>query len=111
MKIDWLPPSSRYYGLETRTYVTAEGLEIPYIPRRLLPDPARLAVIAEHSVVQGERPDTVAAATLGDPELFWRLCDGNRVLQPEELTAQPGRQLRITLPENVPGMPAGEFNG
>ena len=111
MKIDWLPPSSRYYGLETRVYVTSDGVEVPYFPRRLLPDPARLAAIAEHLVMQGERPDTVAAQTLGDPELFWRLCDGNRVLQPEELTAKPGRRLRITLPENVPGMLGGGFHG
>ena len=111
MKIDWLPPSSRYYGLDTRTYVDADGVEVPYFPRRLLPDPDRLAQIDQHVVQQGERPDTIAAHALGDPELFWRLCDGNRVMQPEELTATLGRQLRITLPENVPGMPGGGFHG
>ena len=111
MKIDWLPQSSRYYGMETRVHVTTDGVEIPYFPRRLLPDPARLAATAEYVVMQGERPDTVAAQTLGDPELFWRLCDGNRVMQPEELTAKAGRRLRITLPENVPGMPGDGFNG
>jgi hypothetical protein len=107
VKIDWLPTSSRYYGMETRTYVTADGVEVPYFPRRLLPDPARLAVVDTHVVLEGERPDTVAASSLGDPELFWRLCDGNLVLRPEELTARAGRRLRVTLPENVPGMPGG----
>jgi hypothetical protein len=111
VKIDWLPPSSRYYGLETRTYVTQDGVEVPYFPRRLLPDPARLASIAEHVVEQGERPDTLAAQTLGDSELFWRLCDGNRVMHPDELTAEPGRHVRITLPENVPGSLGGGFHG
>ncbi|MEO8576154.1 MAG: LysM domain-containing protein [Gemmatimonadales bacterium] len=111
MKIDWLAPSSRYYGLETRTYVTPDGIDVPYFPRRILPDPARLAVIGEHTVVQNERPDTVAAQVFGDPELFWRLCDGNYVLQPEELTVRLGRRLRVTLPENMPGMPNGVPNG
>lgn len=111
MKIDWLPPSSRYFGLDTRTFVTPDGVEVPYIPRRILPDPARLADLDEHVVAQGERLDTIAARTLGDPELFWRLCDGNRVLRPEDLTARIGRRLRVTLPENMPGMPGGGFNG
>lgn len=111
MKIDWLSPSSRYYGLETRTYVTPDGVEVPYFPRRILPDPARLAVIGEHTVVAGERPDSVAAQEFGDPELFWRLCDGNYVLQPEELTARLARRLRVTLPENMPGMGSGTPNG
>jgi hypothetical protein len=110
MKIDWLLPSSRYYGMETRTYVTPGGLEVPCFPRRILPDPARLAEIDEHAVVQGERPDTVATQVFGDPLLFWRLCDGNYVLQPEELTARIGRRLRVTLPENMPAMPNGVLN-
>jgi hypothetical protein len=111
MKIDWLPPTSRYYGLDTLTYVTQDGIEVPYFPRRLLPDPARLVQVDEHVVRQGERPDTVAAEALGDPELFWRLCDGNRVLRPEELTERIGRGLRITLPPDVPGTPDTGFHG
>ena len=107
MKIDWLSPSSRYYGLETRTYITPDGVEVPYFPRRILPDPARLAVIGEHAVAESERPDTVAAQVFGDPGLFWRLCDGNYVMQPEELTRRIGRKLRVTLPEGVPGTPTG----
>lgn len=110
MKIDWLPPSSRYYGLETRTYVTPDGVEVPYFPRRILPDPARLAAIDQHTVVQGERPDTIASAVFGDPLVFWRLCDGNYVLQPEELIARIGHTLRVTLPENMPGMPNGALS-
>ena len=105
MKIDWLAPSSRYYGLETRTHVAPNGDETPYFPRRFLPDPNRLALLNEHTVVQGERPDTIAAQELADPELFWRLCDANPVLRPEELTERLGRRLRVTLPANMPGMP------
>jgi hypothetical protein len=103
--MDSLPVSSRYYGIEIATLVTPDQQEIVYLRRRFLPDPDRLALIGEHVVTQAERPDHVAAAELGDPELFWRLCDGNPVLRPEELTERVGRRLRITLPESMPGMP------
>ena len=42
-------------------------------------------------------------AYLGDPEQFWRLCDANGAMRPDELTETVGRRLRITLPEGVPG--------
>jgi len=43
--------------------------------------------------------------TLGDPELFWRVCDANRAMRPDELTETIGRRLRITLPEGIPATP------
>jgi gamma-glutamyltranspeptidase/glutathione hydrolase len=45
------------------------------------------------------------AQYLGDPEQFWRLCDANAAMHPEELTDAIGRTLRITLPEGIPGAP------
>jgi hypothetical protein len=62
-----------------------------------------LTETAQHTVVQGERLDHIAAARLGDPEVFWQICDANAAMQPEELTATPGRRLRITLPPPAPG--------
>ena len=44
------------------------------------------------------------ARYLGDPEQFWRLCDANAALRPDELM-EVGRWLRITLPEGIPGIP------
>jgi hypothetical protein len=40
---------------------------------------------------------------LADAEQWWRIADANPVLDPAELTAEPGRTLRITLSEGVPG--------
>ena len=60
-------------------------------------------MLQEHTVTQGERPDLVAARYLGDPEQYWRLCDGNPVLHPRELTETPGRRIRVTLPPDIPG--------
>jgi hypothetical protein len=64
-----------------------------------VPDPAGMTIIAEHVVTQGERLDNITARYLADPELFWRLCDANPVLRPDELTARIGRRLRIPLPQ------------
>jgi len=36
-------------------------------------------------------------------DLFWRLCDANRAVQPAELTAEVGETIDITLPEGIAG--------
>ena len=95
--------SSRYYGIETDTLVLPQGKTIIYLQRRFVPPPERFQVLQEHTVVQGDRLDNLAAQYLGDPTLFWRLCDANRAMRPEELTETPGRTLRITLPEGITG--------
>jgi hypothetical protein len=97
-------PSSRYAGIETAK-IEIDGETISYVRRRFLPQPESVAVIAEHTVTQGERLDHIAARYLGDPELFWRICDANRAGRPQELTETVGRRLVITLPEGVPGIP------
>jgi hypothetical protein len=96
------PPTSRYFGLATATLVTADGKSVIYLTRRFLPSADQFALLQLHTVIQGERPDHIAARYLGDPEAFWRLCDANNVMRPEELTETIGRQLRITLPQGVP---------
>jgi hypothetical protein len=97
------PPTSRYHGLETGTWQGADGRTIVYVRRRFVPPPERFALLQEHTVVEGDRLDNLAAQYLGDPELFWRLCDANAVLHPDEITQPVGQTLRITLPEGMPG--------
>jgi hypothetical protein len=99
------PPASRYNGIETTTIETAEGKVIIHLRRRFVPPPERFALLQEHVVVQGERLDNITAEYLGDPEQFWRVCDANGAMLPDELTETAGRRLRITLPEGVPGIP------
>ena len=53
---------------------------------------------AEVTVVEGDRLDTIAARTLGDPEQYWRICDANIASNPPTLTAEPGRVLRVPVP-------------
>jgi hypothetical protein len=101
------PATSRYFGIRTSQLTLADGTVASYLQRRFVPPMERFATLSEHSVIQGERLDNLAARYLGDPEQFWRLCDANGVLRPRELIDPPGQRIRITLPEGVPGAPQG----
>jgi hypothetical protein len=95
-------PNSRYYGLPTKTMTTADGRTLTYLARRFVPQADRFALLKEHAVVQGDRLDNLAAKHLGDPEQYWRICDANNAIRPDELIETIGRRLRITLPEGIP---------
>lgn len=99
------PETSRYSEIETAKWLTAEGKSIVHIRRRFVPAAERFELLLEHSVEQGDRLDNVTANYLGDPEQFWRVCDANNAMQPDELTATIGAAIRITLPEGIPGAP------
>lgn len=91
--------TSRYAAIETATYTTEDGRQLVFVRRRFLPPAAPAVVLAEHRVADGERLDQIAARYLGDPELFWQICDANDAMQPDELAATPGRCLLVALPE------------
>jgi len=95
--------TSRYYGIATVTLETADGRKITFVRRRFVPPPERFELLLEHVVSEGERLDNITAEYLGDPEQFWRVCDANGALRPEELVETVGRRIRITLPEGIPG--------
>ena len=95
--------TSRYYALPRLELRLPDGTTIVYARRRFVPPPDRFELVQEHRVTEGDRHDTIAAQYLGDPEQFWRLCDANGVMAPEELTDPMGRRVRITLPEGIPG--------
>lgn len=107
LKTTFFPPTSRYHGIETATLELENGRQIIYIRRRFCPAPENFALLQEHVVTQGERLDNITAHYLGDPEQFWRICDANAAMRPDELTETVGRRLRITLPEGIPGLPNG----
>ena len=97
--------TSRYYGIDIAKLETANDKTIPYLQRRFISPPERFALLQEHLVTQGDRLDNITYQYLGDPEQFWRVCDANRAMHPDDLTAVIGRRLRITLPEGIPGTP------
>lgn len=95
--------NSRYVQTPIKTCTLPDGREVNYLARRFLPQPDQLVQFASYTVVGGDRLDTIAARAFGDPELFWRIVDGNRELLPRKLTAEIGRQLRLTLPAGLAG--------
>jgi len=101
------PPDSRYCGSQTLSYTTPDGQVITYLARRFVPQPGapNFATVATHTISQGDRLDLLAAKYLGDPLLFWLLCDANGAVRPEELAEKPGTVLNITLPQGLPGAP------
>ena len=96
--------NSRYAATETATYTLPDGREVVYLRRRFVPSPENFALLHEHFVVEGERLDVLTARYIGDPEQFWRVCDANAAMRPDELTETIGRRIRITLPEGIPGI-------
>jgi nucleoid-associated protein YgaU len=101
------PANSRYYGSATLTYVTPAGQSIAYLTQRIVPQPGapNFATIAQHVVRQGDRLDLIAAKYLGDPLIFWLICDANGAINPFSLVETPGTVLNITTPQGVPGVP------
>jgi hypothetical protein len=92
------PATSRYFGIETAETVTLDGHKVVYLRRRFVPAAGGVAM-AEHTVTERERLDNITARYLGDPEQFWRLCDANNAMRPDDLTAEVGRRLIVPLPQ------------
>ena len=99
------PTDSRYYASKTLQYTTPSGQTVTYLARRFVPQPgaANFATIATHKVKQGDRLDLIAAKYLGDPIMFWLICDANGAVRPDALVETPGTVLQITMPQGVPG--------
>jgi hypothetical protein len=98
-------PTSRYYDTPTKTLTLDDGTNLVYLSRRFVPPGSRLAPLSTHAVVAGERMDIIAGAELGDAQAFWRICDANDAMRPDDLTATIGRRLRIGLPDGIPAAP------
>lgn len=100
------PADSRYYSSSTVQYTPPGGQPITYLARRFVPRPGapNFATVAQHNVKAGDRLDLVAANYLGDPLMFWLLCDANGAVRPDELVETPGRVLKITTPQGLAGV-------
>ena len=90
-----LEPDSRYAKLATATHETADGRELVYITRRFLPGAGELDFQARVLVSEGDRIDQISSRTIGDPLQFWRICDANEAMHPEDLVTHPGSVLFV----------------
>ena len=87
-------PGSRYERVPQALYVARDGAQIPYVLLRPFPPAAPSGQV--HEVTDYERLDLIAYRYYGDPGQFWRICDGNEELRPDDLEVV-GRRLAIPL--------------
>jgi hypothetical protein len=90
---------SRYAPIDQTTITLPDGRTVAYKRRRFVPQGASLPLLAEVIVVDGERIDVLTNRTLGNPEHFWRICDANDAMDPAEVVDEPGRAVRIPVPQ------------
>lgn len=86
---------SRYEPIPDAAITTPEGRTIRYKRVRFIPETRGTFA---HRVVDGDRLDLISYQTYKDPEQFWRICDANLAMLPEELVEEPGRRLLIPVP-------------
>jgi hypothetical protein len=83
---------SRYEDVAEAEIKDAEGRILRYKKIRFTPETKSRG---KHSVCQGDRLDLIAQRYLRDPELFWRICDANPTLWPDDLISVVGWSIRI----------------
>ena len=91
--------NSRYRDVVLGLYQrNARDPGVAYVLRRFIPQLRDIAIVLEHIVQSGERPDLLAFRAFRDAELYWRIADANAVIDPFELTDTLARRVRIPAP-------------
>ena len=83
---------SRYERLPVLHTTDSRGREVAYKATRLIP---RSDFLSGYLVTEGDRIDLIAYDRYRDAERFWRICDANVAMWPEELVRRPGRVIGI----------------
>jgi nucleoid-associated protein YgaU len=83
---------SRYERVESHSITDESGSVITYKKVRFI---SETHASMGHLVVQGDRLDNIAHRYYKDPERFWRICDANLAMWPDELVAEAGRIILI----------------
>lgn len=86
---------SRYEPIAEAGITTPAGRTVRYKRVRFIPETRG---VLPYSVTQGDRLDLISHRAYGDPEQFWRICDANLAMRPDELTEETGRLLLIPVP-------------
>jgi hypothetical protein len=73
---------SRYEKVTTNTITDSTGRVLLYKKIRVIPPTQGLV---GYSVSQGDRLDQIANRSFRDPQRFWRVCDANEAMWPDDL--------------------------
>lgn len=88
---------SRYANLPVLHTTDSRGRLVAYKATRFIPESE---FVAGHLVLEDDRLDRIAYDRYRDAERFWRICDANVTMWPEELVREPGRVIGIPPPED-----------
>jgi len=88
--------NSRYKKMPTYETTDAQGRAVNAV---VLPLPTQPPVAVEHVLREGQRLDLLATQFLEDATAFWRLCDANNAMHPDELRVI-GKRLLIPFQES-----------
>lgn len=83
---------SRYAKVATTSLTDERGQERRYKKVRFIPDSTPRY---GYAVAAADRLDNIAFEVFHDAERFWRICDVNRAMWPDELTRTAGRVIGI----------------
>lgn len=97
-----MPGRSRYDGIPTGRVEADDGhggvRDVMYLLTRTPIDPAAAVPLAWHRVAADDRLDLVAARYLGDPAVYWQICDANLTLDPGDLVGPDAEGSVLTIP-------------
>jgi hypothetical protein len=79
-----------------------DGTQVAYLQRRIIPQAQIYTSVQNYAVIDGDRLDNLAFKFLGDPILFWMICDANGVSDPDSLTNQIGSTILMPLASAIP---------
>ena len=94
--------NSRYYGASIEQLTLSDGTPVVYLARRIVPPASTYTATQTYVIAEGDRLDNLAARFLGDPLLYWMICDANSAGDPDELTAQAGHAIAIPIASRIP---------
>ena len=86
---------SRYENVDTNQIKDPTGRVLVYKKARFIPPTPG---VMNYTVVQGDRLDQIANRAFRDPQRFWRICDANDAMWPDDL-ATIGKMLQIPSSE------------
>ena len=87
---------SRYEKVGEQKLTDDKGRQLRYKEIRFIPETKPQMA---HAVLQGERLDHIAQRHYHDPERFWRICDANTAMWPDDLVAKAGHKILIPASE------------
>jgi hypothetical protein len=86
---------SRYKNMPNYETIDSTGKKVKAV---VLPLPTESKPAGEHRLLEGQRLDHLASQYLGDPTAFWRICDMNNAMHPDELKVI-GKKILIPIKE------------